>query len=84
MRKLKGIILLLIVFAAQIAAQDTLHLCVGESHNFAVPYTNGSAYDWKIQNTPIATITSGNGTEKIMMNLNSSGTFQLMVEEVYS
>ena len=82
MRKLKAIILLLIVFASQIVAQNTVHLCVGESHNFAVPYTNGSVYDWKMQNTPIATITSGSGTEHIIMNLNSSGTFQLIIEEL--
>ena len=82
MRKLKAIILLLIVFATQIFAQDTLNLCVGESHNFAVPYTNGSVYDWKINNTTIAAITSGNGTEHIIMNLNSSGIFQLIVEEL--
>jgi gliding motility-associated-like protein len=82
MRKLKAIILLLIVFAAQITAQDIVHLCVGDSHNFAVPYTNGSVYDWKMENTPIATITSGSGTEHITMNLTSSGTFQLIVEEL--
>jgi len=82
MRKLKAIILLLIAFATQIVAQNTVHLCVGENHNFAVPYTNGSVYDWKMQNTSIATITSGSGTEHIIMNLNSSGTFQLIVEEL--
>jgi len=82
MRKLKAIILLLIAFAAQIAAQNTVHLCVGESHNFAVPYTSGSVYDWKIQNTTIAAITSGSGTEQIIMSLNSSGTFQLIIEEL--
>ena len=82
MTKRKSIIVLLIVIAAQIYAQDTLHLCVGESHNFAVPYTNGSDYDWKINNTTIAAITSGNGTEHIIMNLNSSGIFQLIVEEL--
>ena len=82
MTKRKSIIVLLIVIAAQIYAQDTLQLCVGESHNFAVPYTNGSDYDWKINNTTIAAITSGNGTEHIIMNLNSSGIFQLIVEEL--
>ena len=82
MRKLKSIILLLIAFTSQLVAQNTVHLCVGESHNFAVPYTNGSVYDWKMQNTSIATITSGSGTENIIMNLNSSGTFQLIVEEL--
>ena len=82
MTKRKSIIVLLIVIAAQIYAQDTLQLCAGESHNFAVPYTNGSDYDWKINNTTIAAITSGNGTEHIIMNLNSSGIFQLIVEEL--
>ena len=80
MLKLKAIILFLIALATQIVAQDTVHLCVGESHDFAIPYTNGSNYDWKIQNNSVATITSGNGTEHIIMNLNSSGTFKLIVE----
>ena len=82
MLKFKAIILFLIALATQVVAQDTVHLCVGESHDFAVPYTNGSNYNWKIQNTPIATITSGSGTEHIIMNLNSSGTFLLIVEEL--
>jgi hypothetical protein len=82
MLKLKAIILFLIALATQIVAQDTVHLCVGESHDFSIPYTNGSNYDWKIQNNSVATITSGNGTEHIIMNLNSSGTFLLIVEEL--
>ena len=82
MRKLKAIILFLILLATQVVAQDTLHLCAGESHDFAVPYTNGSSYDWKIQNTLIATISSGSGTEHIIINLNSSGILLLIVEEL--
>jgi len=83
MSKLIAFILLLMAFlTTQVVAQDTIHLCVGESHDFAVPYTNGSIYDWKTQNTPIATITSPNGTEHITMNLNSSGMFVLIVDEL--
>ena len=82
MGKLRVVILFLITLATQVAAQDTIHLCVGESHNFAVPYTNGSSYDWKIQNTTIATIISGNGSENITMDLNYSGTVKLIVEEL--
>ena len=82
MWKLKAIILFLFVLVTQAVAQDTLHLCVGESHDFAVPYVNGSDYDWKLQNTAIATISSGNGTEHIIINLISSGVFQLIVEEL--
>lgn len=83
MRKLKAIILLLIAFATQVVAQSTVHLCAGTNHNFGVPYTIGSTYNWQVQaNTAIATITSGNGTEHIIMDLNNSGVFQLLVEEV--
>ena len=82
MGKLKAIILFLIAFTTQVVAQNTVHLCVGESHDFAVPYTNGSSYNWKMQNTPIATIISGIGSEHITMDLNSSGTFKLIVEEL--
>jgi gliding motility-associated-like protein len=82
MRKLTAIILLLIAFATQLVAQNTVHLCVGDNHNFGVPYTMGSSYNWQVQaNTTSATITSGNGTEHIIMDLNNSGVFQLLVEE---
>ena len=82
MRKLKSIILLLIAFASQLVAQNTVHLCVGTNHNFGVPYTIGSSYNWQVQaNTTSATITSGNGTEHIIIDLNNSGVFQLLVEE---
>lgn len=80
MSKLKYVILFLIAFSAQVVAQSTVHLCVGESHNFAVPYTSGSVYNWKIQSTPIATILSGSGSENVTLNLNSSGTFKLIIE----
>ena len=82
MRKLKSIILLLIAFASQLVAQNTVHLCLGTNHNFGVPYTIGSSYNWQVQaNTTSATITSGNGTEHIIIDLNNSGVFQLLVEE---
>ena len=83
MRKLKATILLLIAFATQVVAQSTVHLCAGTNHNFGVPYTVGSSYNWQVQaNTAIATISSGNGTEHIIMDLNNSGVFQLLVEEI--
>ena len=82
MSKLKFIILFF-VLASQVSAQDVLHLCVGPDHNFGVPYTNGSSYYWQVQGDPtIATITSGNGTEYIKIDLNNSGVFQLLVEEI--
>lgn len=58
-----------------------MHLCVGGSHDFGIPSTVGSVYDWKIQNSSIATIVSGNGTEQITIDLNSIGLFKLIVEE---
>ena len=82
MCKQRVLILFLIALTTQVVAQDTIHLCVGEIHDFAVPYTNGSSYDWKIQSTTIATIISGNGSEHITMDLISSGSVKLIVEEL--
>ena len=79
MSKLKYI-LFLFAFSTQVIAQNTVHLCVGESHNFSVPYSSGSVYNWKIQSTSIATIMSGAGSENVTLNLNSSGTFKLVIE----
>ena len=73
-------ILFLFVFSTQLVAQNTVHLCVGQTHNFAIPYTSGSVYNWEIQNSSIATIISGAGSENITLNLNSSGIFKLIVE----
>ena len=58
-----------------------MHLCEGDTaQNFSVPLTNGSTYNWTI--TPnIATITFGNGTEHILIDLNNSGVFLLHVQE---
>ena len=46
-----------------ISAQNTIHLCEGDTaENFAVPANNGSTYNWTIQGPPsIANIVSGNG-----------------------
>ena len=82
MRKLKSVVLLFVLIS-QSYAQDVIHLCVGVDHNFGVPYTNGSSYYWEVQgDTNIATITSGNGTKHITIDLNNNGVFSLLVEEV--
>ncbi len=81
MRKLVPIILSILVFVFNLKAQEIVHLCVGDSHNFGVPSTAGSLYNWNVQNSSIATIVSGNGTEYITIDLNSIGVFKLIVEE---
>jgi gliding motility-associated-like protein len=82
MHKLRLVILLIIAFNVKLNAQNMVHLCEGENHNFGVPFTNGSVYNWQVQNSTIAIITSGNGTEHITLDLNNPGVFQLLVEEV--
>ena len=82
MYKLRFFILLIIAFNIKLNAQNMVHLCEGENHNFGVPFTNGSVYNWQVQNSTIAIITSGNGTEHITLDLNNPGVFQLLVEEV--
>ena len=81
MRKLRLVILSFLVFAFNLKAQNIVHLCVGDTHNFGVPSTTGSVYNWNLQNNSIATIVSGNGTELITIDLNSTGVFKLVVEE---
>jgi len=82
MYKLRLVILLIFAFNVKLNAQNMVHLCEGENHNFGLPFTNGSVYNWQVQNSTIATITSGNGTEHITLDLNNPGVFQLLVEEV--
>lgn len=65
-----------------LCAQNVIRLCEGDtSQNFAVPLTTGSTYNWTIGTQTIATITSGNGTEHILLDLNTSGVFWLHVLE---
>ena len=83
MNRLKLVILLIFAFSMQLSAQNVVHLCIGDNHNFGVPATLNSVYNWQIQGDPtIATITSGNGTEHIVIDLNDSGVVQLLVEEI--
>jgi len=81
MSRLK-VVILLFVLSSQVFAQDVVHLCVGDDHNFGVPYTIGSSYYWQVKgDTTIAKITSGDDTEYISIDLNNFGVFQLLVEE---
>ena len=58
-----------------------MHLCKGDiDQNFAVSPTNGSTYLWTMSSN-VATITSGNGTEHILIDLNDTGMFWLYVQE---
>jgi len=82
MNRLISIILFLIAFSTPVLAQNTVHLCVGNDHNFGVPNNPSSlAFNWQVSDLSLATIISGNGTEYITMDLNNSGVFQLLVEE---
>jgi len=81
LRKTGLVILLFFAFAFGMNAQNVVHLCVGDTHDFGIPSTTGSVYDWNVQNSSIATIISGNGTELITIKLNSTGLFKLVVEE---
>ena len=66
-----------------LSAQNVIHLCEGNvAENFAVSFNNGSTYNWTINGPPnIANITSGNGTEHILIDLNNTGVFWLHVLE---
>ena len=82
MYKIRLFILLIFAFNIKMNAQNTVHLCEGENHNFGVPFNNGSIYNWTIDNSTIALITSGNGTEHITVDLHSPGVLKLLVEPI--
>jgi gliding motility-associated-like protein len=67
-----------------LSAQNIIHLCEGGfAENFAVPITSGSTYNWTINGpSNIANITSGNGTEHILLDLNDTGEFWLHILEI--
>ena len=82
MNKLKLIILLIFAFSIKLGAQNVVHLCIGDDHNFWVPDNPTSTFDWSVNDPSIATIDSGNGTHHILIDLNNKGVFQLLVEEI--
>ena len=87
MLKLRHILFLcLSVVVSNSFSQNTLHLCEGIGlENFKVPYLQGSFYQWQINGpSGIATIVGGNGTEQILVNVQSAGNFVLSVLETDS
>lgn len=65
-----------------LSSQNVIRLCEGDTlQNFAVPITSGSIYNWTVGTQNIATITSGNGTEHIQIDLNNTGVFWIHVLE---
>lgn len=84
MFRISLIILFSIVFIFRMNAQSIIDLCVGETHNFSIPYTSGSIYTWKLSNTFYSTIISDSDTEHIVISLDSVGIFKLYVEEYNS
>lgn len=65
-----------------LSSQNVIRLCESDTlQNFAVPITSGSIYNWTIGTQNIATITSGNGTEHIQIDLNNTGVFWIHVLE---
>jgi len=83
MNRLKLVILLIFAFSMKLSAQNVVHLCIGDNHNFGVPDNPTSlAFNWFVSDPSLATIDSGNGTHHILIDLNNTGVFQLLVEEV--
>ena len=82
MNRLKLVILLIFAFSMKLSAQNVVHLCIGDNHNFGVPDNPTSFFDWSVSDPSLATIDSGNGTHHILIDLNNKGVFQLLVEEI--
>jgi gliding motility-associated-like protein len=83
MSKLKAIILFLIVFATQVVAQNTVHLCVGTEHDFGVIDNPSSEFIWSAYPSSLVTIdaTLTTNNHQVLIDLNNTGVFMLKVEE---
>ena len=69
----------------KLSSQNVVQFCEGDTaQNFAVPLTIGSTYDWTLGTQNNATIVSGNGSEHILLDLNTPGVFWLHVQETDS
>ena len=77
------IIFFVFVFSSRSSSQNIVDLCVGETHNFSVPYNNGSTYNWWFQDNFITPINSGNGTEHIVLKFDTTGLFKLFIKEFH-
>lgn len=76
--------IIFLFFAASylsIFAEDTLYVCAGTNQEFGVPLSNGSTYFWEVDNSSVANIVSGNGTELVSLQINSADIFKLLVTE---
>ena len=69
-------------FLVNTNAQNIIHLCIDQDHDFSIPSTFGSVYEWNVDNPLLAAISSGNGSEHITLDLNAIGMFQLKVKEI--
>lgn len=77
--------ILLIFFTSSffiLKAQEVVSLCEGNTHTFGVPNQFGSSYTWSIEDSSLANITSGNGTNEIILSLLSNGSSKLFVEQI--
>ena len=75
------LVILIFVSSMQLSAQDA-RLCMGSSHDFGVPPVLLSKYFWTVSDTSIATITSSDTLEQIVISLHDIGFFSIIVEEV--
>ena len=82
MNRLRLVILLIFAFSIKLGAQNVVHLCIGDDHNFGVPDNPTSSFDWIVSNPSLATIKAGSGTHHILVDLHNKGMFWLLVEEI--
>lgn len=82
--KIRLLFLVFIFSCGGIFSQDSILVCIDDSvHNFHINGTIGSNYDWQIESSNnIASIVSGDGTDEIIVKLNSVGFFKLIVDEI--
>ena len=80
---MKKLLYILFILFSHLNSSGQINLCQGDSiENFAVPLTVGSNYSWSVVgSSTIASIISGNGSERVSLAINDTGSFWLYVTE---
>ena len=76
------LLILFIYLAFQLNAQDIVHLCRGNTHNFAITDNLTSSFSWRVSDTTLVSFLTSNLTHHVLLDLNNPGVCKLIVEEI--
>ncbi len=74
--------ILLFLLSFSMGAQEIIHLCKGDNHNFGIDYNPNSFFQWHIGDSSLASFASADTIHQVTIDLNKAGLFKLFIEEI--